>query len=93
MLTRAFLLLLALVSGLSAAQAVDGMRAGQSAEISGSLQALAQAEATSADQAVLTRPEQAVPTAPNGHELTNWVASDAPVVRHITTRLSDRLRA
>jgi hypothetical protein len=93
MLTRAFLLLLALMSGLSAAQAADGARAGQAAEIATSLQTLAQVEASPAEMAMATRPQQQRLRHADITVIFAWTVTSAPHATLIPTRLSDRLRA
>jgi hypothetical protein len=92
MLTRAFLLFLAMVTGLSAAQAADGSRACHGAEVSATLAAFA--DDGEAEASVVGVPANLKSTiaVPGRDRLPVWRIATTPEHTTPTVRLSDRSR-
>jgi hypothetical protein len=91
MLTRAFLLLLAMM-GLSAAQAADASRASQGAAVAAALASVAQA---ASETAAVAKPRAHIAFLIPDFTLSNDPATlTGSILPHVaTTRLSDRQRA
>ena len=91
MLTRAFLLLLAMM-GLSAAQAAEGSRASQGAAVAAALACVTQA---ASETAAVAKPRAHIAFLTPDFKPSNDTATAAGTLlpRIATTRLSDRQRA